>query len=499
MPIESTNNSRQAAWVAIGSFFSFLVGIISPMVLARYFDKADYGTYKQVMYVYNTLLSVFTLGLPKAYAYFLPKYATRYSKDIINKITSIFTVLGLVFSVVLFAGSGLIASFLNNPDLKKALMIFAPTPLFLLPTMGLDGIFASFRQTKYLALYTVLTRLLTIICIILPVILFDGNYIHAIIGFDIASLLTCLIALSIRTLPIRHEPCEKSDLSYRSIFDFSLPLFYASMWGMIISSANQFFISRYYGAEVFADFSNGFMEIPFVGMVIGAVGTVLLPVFSEMDSGNGMNSNAMQLWNSAMIKSAKIIFPMLVYGVFFAKVLMTCMYGDNYSQSTIYFQIKNISSLLYIIPFAPIILAIGKTKQYANVHMIIAFIIVIAEYLVVKTLDSAVYVAVVSEICQALKIYLLMKIISKYASKSIFELLPLRSLTKVLCAAILSGAMSFIIIEFVAVNKFVILIVGFIIYLLMYYGLCWMFQISYRDIFKSLLKDKLFNVYKMLP
>ena len=95
-----TNNSRQAAWVALGSLFSFLVGIVSPMILSRYFDKADYGTYKQVMYVYNTLLAVFTLGLPKAYSYFLPKFESKYSRDIVNKITNIFWILGAVFSLL---------------------------------------------------------------------------------------------------------------------------------------------------------------------------------------------------------------------------------------------------------------------------------------------------------------------------------------------------------------------------------------------------------------
>ena len=99
MSLGQTSNSKQAAWVAIGSFFSFIVSIISSMILSRFFDKGDYGTYKQVMYVYSTLLAVFTLGLPKAYAYFLPKYATNYSRDIISKVTKIFFILGAAFSL----------------------------------------------------------------------------------------------------------------------------------------------------------------------------------------------------------------------------------------------------------------------------------------------------------------------------------------------------------------------------------------------------------------
>ena len=55
-----TNNSPTSGMVAMGSLFSFGFSIVSSMILSRYFDKADYGTYKQVMYVYNTLLTVFT-------------------------------------------------------------------------------------------------------------------------------------------------------------------------------------------------------------------------------------------------------------------------------------------------------------------------------------------------------------------------------------------------------------------------------------------------------
>lgn len=137
MSLGQTSNSKQAAWVAIGSFFSFIVSIISSMILSRFFDKGDYGTYKQVMYVYSTLLAVFTLGLPKAYAYFLPKYATNYSRDIISKVTKIFFILGAAFSLFLLCCAGPIASVMNNPDLRSALIVFSPTPFLLLPTMGL--------------------------------------------------------------------------------------------------------------------------------------------------------------------------------------------------------------------------------------------------------------------------------------------------------------------------------------------------------------------------
>lgn len=120
----------------------------------------------------------------------MPKFAIEYSKDIISKVTKIFFILGAVFSLFLLCFAGPIALVMNNPDLKMALIVFSPTPFLLLPTMGLDAIYASFRKTKYLTYYTIATRILIIICIVLPVIIFSGNYIHAIIGFDVASLIT---------------------------------------------------------------------------------------------------------------------------------------------------------------------------------------------------------------------------------------------------------------------------------------------------------------------
>lgn len=495
-----TNNTRQATWVALGRFLAYAVGILTPMVFSRFFSKGDYGTYKQVMYVYSTLLVVFMLGLPQSYSYFIPKHPLTKSKDIINKITLLFTGLGVLFSAFLFFGAGVIAVLLKNPDLEMALKVFSPAPLLLLPTMGLDGIFASFKRTHLLAVYTIVTKILTVVCMVVPVVCFGGNYIHAIIGFDIASLATFIIALLMRNIPVRGVAHEKSDVSYRDLFKFAIPLFYASIWGVVIASANQFFVSRYYGNEVFADFSNGYQELPFAAMVVAGIGTVLFPLFSGMDKGGKMTDEIYATWNSSLVKSAKIIFPMLVFSVFFARLVMTCLYSNVYSASTVYFQIKNIGSLLYIIPFSPIILAIGKTRQYANVHLAIAILIVLFEYIAVKVDSGPVMIAVISELCQFLKIYLLMRIVSDYSGMSISRLIPGKNLGIILLASCIAGVLSFLFIRLFDANKFLLLFLALVSFCIIYYALCWAFGIRYRKIASDLLgKFSASSLIKLIP
>lgn len=496
-----TNNTKQAAWVAIGSLFSFAVGIISPMILSRYFTIGDYGTYKQVMFVYHTLLSVFTLGLPKAYAYFLPKRPYEESKAIINKITLLFLLLGCLFSLTLFIGAGAIAIFLGNPELTIALRIFSPVPLFILPTMGMEGIFSTFKKTQFLALYTIITRVLTILFTVLPVIFFDGNYIYALIGFDIASALTCITALVLRSLPVRRYTHDATNLSYKEILTFSIPLLFASIWGMLYTSVNQFFVSRYFGKEAFAIFSNGFTELPFIGMVIGSISTVLLPVFSRLEKGDGLNGEIVSIWNSAMMKSAKILFPISVFCIFMAHLVMICLYGGNYDESTIYFQIKNIYGLFYIVPFAPALIAMGKTKVYSNVTMYFALALTALEFLSVTFIDSLVAIAIISETLSIAKCIVFFVIIAKYSSMKVSELLPYKQLITILCASVLASIPVFFISQMFTWNKFALLFFDVGIFCIIYYVLCWVGKIGYREIVASVIKPNIItsHILKLIP
>lgn len=117
------------------------------------------------------------------------------------------------------------------------------------------------------------------------------------------------------------------------------------------------------------------------------------------------------------------------------------------------------SGLFYIIPFYPIILAIGKTNSYANAHMIAAFMIVIAEYVVCKTFDSAVYVAITSELCNLFKIWLLLRVIANYAHMKITELLPPKPMTILIMISALASLPPFLLLDFLNMNKFIVLFV----------------------------------------
>lgn len=485
-----TNNTRQAAWLAIGSLFSFGFGIVSSMILSRYFDKADYGTYKQVLYIYHTILSVFTLGLPKAFSYFLPRVEPDKAKNLILKLTNLFFLLGGIFSLLLFTCSSIVADIMKNPNLTLALRIFSIVPVLMMPTMGLEGILATFHRTKFMTLYTVFTRIMMLLCVASPVILWGAGYIGSIIGFVISSFLSFLLAYYLKFMPVRHQGNEPCNISYNNIFKFSLPVFYASLWGTLIASTDQFFISRYYGTEVFADFSNGNMELPFVGMVVGACSAVMAPLFSKLSNQQvDPKKDIFPVWKSVFRKSAMLLYPLLIYFWVFADFVMIALYGDQYDTSYIYFRIKIISSFFSVIVFGSLLINIGKVKFFSKVHMYIAFTVILLELIAVFTINSPYAISVVSLLCQLIKVSVFFTAVAKYFHVGVFELIPIKTIRSILLPSILVLVpMHHYFLVYGECNKWGVLIISFNLYSLLYIFISYILKIDYVSILKPLIK-----------
>lgn len=484
MATNRTNNTLQAFWIGIGSLCSFGFSLVSAAIISRYLTKEDYGTYKQVMYVYNTLLVVFTLGLPRAYSYFLPRVKKEEGSAIVRKLNLCFIFLGFIFSFVIYCSADLISSILNNPSLAMPMRIFSPTPIFLLPTMGLEGILATYQKTQLCAIYTIVTRILSILFIALPVIFYKANTEIAIGGFTVSSVFICLAGLYFMYLPFRNVPKEKSSIKLRDILSFSLPLMFAGFWGIAEKSADQFFISRWFGESVFADFANGSIELPFVGMVLSAGAVVLLPLFSRMAVGDTDNKEIIGLWQRSAIKAAYILYPLVAFAWFFSDIIMTFLYGQKYEDSGLYFKIMLTINFFTIAQYYPILLALGKTKLYSNVLMFSAIAVWGLEFLSIRIFMNPYLVSCVAIIVRICKIMVFLFAISKILKCSFKDLFPLRDLGKVFTASIVSAFIAYsIIVNSVSLNsKLLLLVLGFCIFLLIELIFTRLFRLKYFEL-----------------
>ena len=489
MGLNNSSNTTQAMWLGLGNLISFSFSIISAAILSRFLDKGEYGTYKQVLYVYNTLLVVFTVGLPRAYAYFLARAGIEEGKSIVRKINVILFAVGIIFSLFLFAGAPLIADVLKNQDLEKNIRIFSVTPLLLLPTMGVESVMATYRKSYIATIYTILSRLFVLVCVVLPVITIKATASNAIIGFVCSSALCCVLGFSLEQIPFSKTESVKSGLSVGEIFKFSFPLLIASIWGIIINSSSQFFISRYWGNEEFAEFSNGFIELPFVGMILSATSAVLLPVFSRQAYEHEETDHLVSTWISVIKKAAMIVFPLVVFCFVFAEPIITFLYGEIYTgTNTIkYFRIISFVNFIKIIPFAPLMLALGKVKSYQRSHMVTAILIILMDTICVSLFPSTYAIAVISVFCTYFYTMIQVNTICKTINVRPSHIFPIKFLLKIIFLSVLSAAIGYLFIMIFHVKSCIIsLVVGFSAFIVVYIFISNLAGIQYNIYFKSI-------------
>lgn len=485
-----SSNTIQAFWVAMGSLSSIALGIVSAAILSRYLDKTEYGTYRQILYVYSTLLIIFSAGLPRVFAYFLPRYSLEEGKTIVRKINRVLFLAGLIFSVFLFVFSGVISIVLKNPELSYALKIFSPIPMLLLPTLGIEGIFSTYKKTIYIAIYNTLSRLLMLLFIIVPVIVFKGGYITAIYGWLAVSVITFIIAYYFKGIPFRDSMSKETSLNYKEVFAYSIPLVGASIWGIAIKSADQFYISRYFGAEVFAEFSNGFIELPFVAMVTSSASVVLMPIFSKVFHENKGIEELTRTWKSTLYKSSVIIYPILIFFILFANEIMVLLYSQKYVASGIYFRINMFLNFFNIVIFAPLFLSMGKTKLYSLVHMFLAFVIWITDYILILLFNSPIAIAYNSTFLNILKIICFMYLASRLLEVKFLDFFPVKSLLIIIFHGFIIALITKVTQTFVLFTLpiFYQVLISGVVFLVLILGTSRLFKIDYISVYKPLVK-----------
>lgn len=379
---KNNSNFNQALWLGLGQLFTFALSFVSAAILSRYFNKTEYGTYRQILYVYTTLQLLFTMGLPSVFAYFIPRLNTGQQKELIKRLNRVFLGLGLLFSAALFFLSQPISVWLNNPELSTGIKVFSPFPLFTLPTMGVEGIYTAIRRTKDIAIYHIVSKILMLICMVFPVVYFKTSYIGAVIGWGIASFITFLYAMYLKNSPYAKVKSELVPNMYKMIFDYSMPLMGAFAFGFIINAADQFYVSHYYGTKVFAVYSNGCFSIPIVAMVATSVKNILLPLFSKADAERNFGS-VVPTYNRAVYECIKLIYPFLIFCIFFATEISIFIYGDQYAASGNYLRLYILRDFIDVFSYLSVLLALGKSRFYMWSHLFGAFYVWVLDYVFV--------------------------------------------------------------------------------------------------------------------
>jgi O-antigen/teichoic acid export membrane protein len=346
--------------LSIGQTLTTIAVIISGMILARVLPKTDYATIKQTMLAYNFVAPVLMLGLPSALYFFLPRNENRQRGITIDNII-ILLVLALLFSAFLaFGGHHLLAKRFNNPSLDITLKWMIAYPIYVMPVSILGAVLVSKGKVKLLTIYNIITQFLLVVFTI-GAVLYTRSYSGPLL---VQIALPAIFAIGAIYLIFKNLPKDSlrpKIKSIKAILRYAAPLGIASMMGTIMLQLDKVIVSAMCTPEEFANYVNGAIEIPLIGIITGSISTIILADMSKMCHA-GNKDEALRLFKTAALRSSAILFPVMIFLLISAKPFIVTLYSSKYLESitpfTIYLFILPVRTVMY----GSALMALGNTK-----------------------------------------------------------------------------------------------------------------------------------------
>jgi O-antigen/teichoic acid export membrane protein len=337
-----------------------LSSILSTMVAARVLSKLEFATLKQTFLAYNFAAPILMLGLPTAVYYFLPKEAKNKKGVLIDNLT-LLLISATIFSLfLLFGGDRILAQRFNNPDLLNTLSWMKWYPLYVMPTSIISGVLLNQNKTQLLILYNVLASITVTVSVIIA-LLVTKDYIVPLqiqIFLPLVFLPFCLI-LCFKNTPGWLRFPER--IKMKEMVVYAVPLGMATILGMIMLETNKIVVSWMATPEEFANYVNGAVEIPLIGIVTGSIGSVILvDMTKSIQAGN--SAEALRLFHLAALRSASILFPVTVFLLFAAKPFIITLFSEKYIESVIPFCIFTLILPIRIVFYGSALMALGFSK-----------------------------------------------------------------------------------------------------------------------------------------
>lgn len=378
-----TSIIKKISYLSIGRGTATISNIISLIVASRFLSLNDYATFRQTFLPYIVLVPILQLGIPGTLYYLLPR-----RKDKLNLVLESLLILSLtafMFSLfLLIGGIGFLADKFNNPNLNNSLQWLIPYTFFQLPVNLLISVLVYEGKTKAVAIYSVISSVLLSTSIIFLVIKYHSYQFPVISKSLMPIILTSALFYIVIRVLIKTFIKELQLISnVRSILKISLPLGLAYMIGTLSLQLDKILVSVFFSPKIFAVYSNGAFEIPFIGVLTGSIGAVILAEMSDHIKVKNF-TKCVYLFSKSATKTALFIFPLMIFFMYTANNIIILMFSSKYALSAIPFRIYLFMLPIRIIVFGSALIALGKNDVILKRSIVELILNLILSYLLLR-------------------------------------------------------------------------------------------------------------------
>lgn len=349
----------QSTLVLIGGrMLAFLVAFFTPVVLARVFDQASFGTYKQIFLIYATIQGVAQLGMAESLFYFIPIDQERGGRYVCNSLM-VLAGAGAACLAALWLGRAHIAGWLRNEAVARYVPLIGLYLLVMLVAAVLEIVMISRKRHVWAAGSYALSDMLRAVLLIVAAAAFRGLswVMLAILVFGCARLAAALLYLR-REFGAALRP--DAGLLRRQ-FGYALPFELAVLVEAAQANFHSWAVSYHFSAAVFAIYAVGCLQLPFVDFVASPACNVMMVRMGE-ELREGRRHLVAHIWQDTTRKLGLIFIPIFILLFVSAREIILLLFTRRYIESVPIFMLWSTMTLLAVIQTDGLLRVYAETR-----------------------------------------------------------------------------------------------------------------------------------------
>ena len=334
--------------------------MLAMMVMARELTKTDLAAYRQTFLAYSMVIPILGLGVGQAMYYFLPAEKERMRGRVMDGVAAL-GAMGLAFALfVALGGNELLATRVKNPQVARLLLWLIPYAIVSVPASATESVLVARDKALMASVYGVIRQLFVGVSTIIP-LMFWSTAEAPLIGNVVASILMGFAGISLMFRSVSGGSAWPKLSGIQELLFFAVPLALGSMISTISKQLDQVIVSVLRPPAEFAEYSLGAMELPLVGIITGALTSVMLADMRKSIVA-GDKEKALRLFHTVGEKSSLIMLPVMVFLLLTADTVIQYLYTTGYADSAYPFRIYLTLLPIRTVVFGSLLLAMGLNK-----------------------------------------------------------------------------------------------------------------------------------------
>ena len=307
---------------ALGQVFNALSGIFVVRVLSQF----DYGTFRQLILLYTTILLVGDAAYSQTLFQFIPERREQ-ARKFIGQALLVTLGMALVWTVGLVLLAAPLGRFFGNRDLVEHMLLLAVYIGLSLLAKSPETALINLDRVGSLSLNTAFFEGLKFALTL--VVLYQGGGIGWLLRVMAVSAALKLLHLF---WTLRDSIAFSASDASADQFRYAMVLWLPGVLSILGTYAHQYIVGHYFNPAEYAIYAVACFQVPLIGVLSNSVAELLLVRATEYHSQN-RRDDLIQLWLSAHRKAQLILLPVTLACVALAGPLLTTLFTARYSSS----------------------------------------------------------------------------------------------------------------------------------------------------------------------